>query len=243
MSMLVQVCDELLWIYRERFGRPEFWAEPLNAMTNASFLFAAAAAMHLARQRAAATRATVGLVSLAGVIGLGSFYFHTVPNRLTMWLDIAPIALFQIAFLWLATRQMLRLRRTTAFLVITCVLGTSFALLRFHEPMNGSLFYLPSFLTMLVIGVVWVDHSRSEPYLLAGAACVFALAVTARTVDWIVPWKFGTHFLWHLLNGVVVYLVLRAWIGFVEPKEQSGSDSTVSNNRSRKAALLQSKTL
>jgi hypothetical protein len=30
-----------------------------------------------------------------------------------------------------------------------------------------------------------------------------------------VQWQFGTHFLWHVLNGVVVYMTLRTWIVFV----------------------------
>jgi hypothetical protein len=36
----------------------------------------------------------------------------------------------------------------------------------------------------------------------------------------IVAWHFGSHFLWHLLNGVVVYLALRVWIVFVAVNEK-----------------------
>jgi hypothetical protein len=36
----------------------------------------------------------------------------------------------------------------------------------------------------------------------------------------IVPWHFGSHFLWHVMNGVVVYMALRAWIVFVAVNEK-----------------------
>jgi hypothetical protein len=220
MQTIFEVCDTLLWIYRERLGNREFWAEPLNALTNASFLIAAFFAWDLASRRRATTRTTIALLSLAGVIGFGSFFFHTVPNHFTMWLDIVPITLFQILFLWLAGNRMLGLSRLASVALIIGVVGSSFALFPLHEPLNGSLFYLPSLLAMLTIGLIWSKKVSCEPYLLVGAACCFALAVIARSVDMIVPWHFGSHFLWHVMNGVVVYLTLRAWIVYVAVDEK-----------------------
>ena len=212
MSHFLDVCEELLGLYRERALSPEFWAEPLNALTNASFLIAAFFAWDLAGRRRAVTRTTIALLSLAGLIGFGSFLFHTVPNHFTMWLDIVPIALFQILFLWLVSNEMIALSRLASVAIVVGVVGSSFALFPLHEPLNGSLFYLPSLLAMLTIGVVWARKSSREPYLLVGAACCFLLAVTARSLDHEVLWRFGTHFLWHVLNGVVVYMALRTWI-------------------------------
>ena len=84
MSHLFEVCNKLLGLYRERGFSPEFWAEPLNALTNASFLIAAFFAWDFASRRRVATRTTNALLSLAGVIGFGSFFFHTIPNQFTM---------------------------------------------------------------------------------------------------------------------------------------------------------------
>jgi hypothetical protein len=39
----------------------------------------------------------------------------------------------------------------------------------------------------------FLDESRQ--------ACCFTLGVAERSADWNVAWPFGTHFLWHLLNG------------------------------------------
>lgn len=223
---MFEVCETLLWIYRERWGSPDFWAEPMNALTNASFLIAALFARQFASRRRAGTQTTISLLTLAGVIGVGSFFFHTVPNHFTMWLDIVPIALFQVVFLWLVATRMLGLTRLASLALVMTVVGSSFALFPFHEPLNGSLFYLPSLLAMLAIGYVWSQKVSGEPYLLVGAASCFACAVTARSVDMIVPWHFGSHFLWHLMNGIVVYLVLRAWIVFAAGDQKTEIPAT-----------------
>jgi hypothetical protein len=46
------------------------------------------------------------------------------------------------------------------------------------------------------------------------AAGVLLLSLTFRTLDLAICERFavGTHFLWHLLNGLVLYLVGRAWL-------------------------------
>ncbi len=208
----------LLRIYVERWGDPAFWAEPLNALTNASFLIAAVLGLELASRRRATSPTTIGVLSIAGTIGVGSFLFHTVPNYFTMWLDIVPIALFQLNFFWLVTHQMLAMRAWAAAVTVLGIVGLSFLLFPFHKPLNGSLFYLPTLVAMWTLGMLWTWRARSEPYLLVAAAGVFTLALTARTVDLevgkYVAWSHGTHFLWHMFNGGVVYLALRAWIGF-----------------------------
>lgn len=212
MSNLLQISQNLTGLYRERSGDPTFWAEPLNALTNASFLIAAAFALALAIRHRSLTTPSIVLISLAGVIGLGSFLFHSMPTPMTKWLDILPIATFQALSTWLISCKLLSNNRWLCAAIVLAVVGSSFALLQFHRPINGSLFYFPSLAAMLVFGGLWASRSKAEPFLLMGAACTFALAITARSCDWIVPWPIGTHFLWHLLNGVVVYLVLRTWI-------------------------------
>jgi hypothetical protein len=204
--------DSLLHLYRERCGHPGFWAEPVNALTNASFLIAAVAAWRLAVQRGALTEETWVLVVLAAAIGCDSFLFHTLVNGWTMWLDMVPIALFQVAFLWLAGRSMLSLSVAQTTFIVAAVLGLSFAAMPLHRPLNGSLFYLPALLALAAYGTVALLKSRPEPWLLPAAACAFSLAIVARSLDLKVPFALGTHFLWHLLNGFVLYLAMRAWV-------------------------------
>ncbi len=212
MSDILQVSQDMLRMYRERGGAPAFWAEPFNAVTNASFLIAAGFALHLAIRRRTLTVSTLSLISLAAVIGLGSFLFHTRPTPLTKWLDIIPITLFQVLFTWLISCKLLFNNRWLAAVIVIAIVGVSFALMPVHQPLNGSLFYMPSLVAMLVFGGLWASRSIAEPFLLLSTACCFAAAITARSSDWIVPWPIGTHFLWHSLNGIVVYMALRTWI-------------------------------
>ncbi len=204
--------QNLLNIYRERGIDPSFLAEPMNAFTNASFLLAALAAWCLASRTGLLTESTWLLIALAASIGFGSFLFHTCPTHATMWLDVIPISLFQVAFLWLAGRHMLQLPVVAAIGMIVAVVGLSFAALPFHKPLNGSLFYIPALLAIAGIGLAVFCQRGPEPLLLPMAAVVFAIAIFARTIDWSVPFSAGTHFLWHLLNGLVLYLSMRAWI-------------------------------
>jgi len=63
--------------YCERTG-PEYWAEPVNALTNAAFLIAA---LVMWRRTAGLPLARV-LCLILFVIGLGSYLFHT---HATLW--------------------------------------------------------------------------------------------------------------------------------------------------------------
>ena len=55
----------------------------------------------------------------------------------------------------------------------------------------------------------------SEPPLLLAAAGVFTVSLFLRTIDAAACERFahGTHFFWHLLNGVVLYLAARSLLG------------------------------
>ena len=127
MDWVFAVSESLLDLYRERDGNPAFWAEPRNAWSNLSFVLAAVAvAAHASKQRRSAHGfQTWGLIGLAALIGVGSFVFHVVPNHLTMWLDIVPIALFQACYLWLLSRRGLSLPTKVSAGIVIGVLALS----------------------------------------------------------------------------------------------------------------------
>jgi len=83
--------------------------------------------------------------------------------------------------------------------------------------LNGSLFYLPALGALIVVGLLLEEkRHRAAPYLL-WAAAILAVSVTLRTLDMalcdkvvIEGRKIGTHFAWHVLNGLALFLLLRA---------------------------------
>jgi hypothetical protein len=80
-------------------------------------------------------------------------------------------------------------------------------------------------LAALAISTVWLAALGRRSWPLIGVATLtFAAALTFRTLDLelcslsrVAGHLAGTHFLWHTLNGVTLYLLLRAAILYAEP--------------------------
>jgi ceramidase len=202
--------SEPLDLYCERTD-PSFWAEPVNALSNAAFLIAAVAAYLAWRRSAARDPFALVLVGITFAIGLGSFAFHTLATRGAVLLDVIPIALFVYGYCLFALRRFLRLGAGPASAVLIAFAavsqGASYALpARF---LNGSGEYLPPLAAMVAIG--WLTGATTAGRIILAASAVFACSLVLRTIDQQVCAAFplGTHFAWHLLNAVTLYLLLR----------------------------------
>jgi hypothetical protein len=198
-------------LYCERLG-PEFWAEPINAFTNLAFIIAAGASWHLAKKHGELSIESWVLVALMAAIGVGSFLFHTFANNLTRFLDVLPILLYQIAFLIFYARKIIKL--STGFIVGAVIIYLIAALggRQFPGILNGALIYAPAFLLLLGLGIYHYQHVQALPSILLLATGVFCASLFFRTIDMAVCPYFpiGTHFLWHLLNGLLVYMTFMA---------------------------------
>lgn len=86
-------------IYCERMDG-SFWAEPLNAVSNAFFILAAFWAWRLARQQGVSDLRIMALVIILTAIGVGSFLFHTLATGWAQMADVIPILIFQIVFIY-----------------------------------------------------------------------------------------------------------------------------------------------
>ena len=195
-----------------------FWAEPVNALTNAGFLVAALAAFVEWRRAGGRDVPVLALIAVMVLIGLGSFAFHTLATRGAVYFDVIPIAVFIYGYLALALRRFLALGwlPTIATLVGYIALSRLLAHLTPPGALNGSIDYLPALAALLImLGGVPVTVRRT----VALAAAVFVISLAFRTVDRAVCGTFplGTHFIWHLLNAVVLLVLLRAATRF-EPK-------------------------
>ncbi|MDT8911973.1 ceramidase domain-containing protein [Amycolatopsis sp. PS_44_ISF1] len=204
--------------YCERVS-PAFWAEPVNALSNAVFLLAAVLLWRA--QRRAGPPVPVDLTVLTGLmatIGVGSFVFHTLATRWSQGLDVAPIGLFVCCYLaaYFHWFWQWRWRRAgLAVLGFATFCGVTAAGFGSHS-LNGSLPYLPVLATLAGLTVALArsaDPERAEHWpAFASAAILFAGALVFRSVDTgICAWfPLGTHFLWHLLNGAVLFVLGRA---------------------------------
>jgi ceramidase len=216
--------SEPIDLYCERTS-PAFWAEPVNAASNIAFLIAAYAAWRLWRRAGTDDPFVPALIVLAAVVGLGSFAFHTLATRGAALLDVIPIALFVHAYLLFALIRFVQLRVLTAVLIVVAFFVAAWAASGLLPAglLNQSGEYLPILVALIVVGSVVRTRPAGRAILVATA--VFAVSLTFRTIDIAVcdAFPLGTHFVWHVLNAVVIYILLRAAVVLGSPAKPGGN--------------------
>ncbi len=190
-------------------------AEPINAATNAAFLIAAWAAWRLQSRCSKAGPAALihAMVLCTAIVGLGSFLFHTVATRWAEWGDVLPILGFMLLFLWTSLTCFFDWLPWSKLVSLALFFGATFTLEAAvpGEFLHGGALYAPALLTLIAIAVALSRHNTGAGGAALGAAAVFAASIAARTLDMpICPiFPLGTHFLWHVLNAVLLYLLIR----------------------------------
>jgi hypothetical protein len=218
-------------LYCERTDA-SFWAEPANAVTNVAFLVAAAVALvewRRAGARAGAPdRPALALIIIVIAVGLGSFTFHTVATRGAALADVIPIAIFIYGYLLLALRRFLHLSLAAAIAIVVAyaVAAQTLSWLAPPRTLNGSVGYLPALLALIVVARTAREPERRG---LNMAVMVFTVSLALRTIDLEAceAFRLGTHFLWHILNAVVLYVLLRIAIA-AQPVKEFGSGTAAS---------------
>ena len=199
--------------YCERVGMG-LLAEPLNAVSNTSFLLAAWAAWVLARRVGALSAGVRVLIAMAASVGVGSILWHTYPTMLTLILDIVPILIFIVWFIWLYTQNVVGMRPLFAVASVGAFLAATFLAFPLAGVLHGAPVYTPGLVVTLVLGVFHARERRVARFALLAAAGVYVAALFFRTIDNevcpVLP--IGTHFLWHVLIGLVTYLAMRSLI-------------------------------
>jgi MFS family permease len=232
LERLTQTMD----IYCERTSL-DFWAEPLNAWTNGAFLIAAALILPrlwaIEGRREAKhliTPTRVLLVELVA-IALGSFAFHTYATPLAGMADVGSIAAFIFTFLAVYLGRVLKLRPVTVGAICLGIFAASIGLpgLTPSTPIPGFIAtYFPPTLAAVAMGLVAMRRGiAGGPYLIAGAGLfVVSMIVAALDKPLCPQFPYGTHFIWHILNAGVLYLMLLGLLAtvFTHPAENPGRE-------------------
>jgi len=200
-------------LYCERTDA-SFWSEPVNALSNAAFLVAAALALDLWRRGDRKDWPALALIVIVAAVGVGSFVFHTVATRAAILADVVPIGVFIYGYLLLALRRFLHLRVIVAAPIVVAYAAGAQALsaLAPARLLNGSIGYLPALAALIAVAVAAREQGTRRS--LGLAAVVFAISLAFRTADIALCPQFplGIHFVWHVLNAVVLYVLLRTAI-------------------------------
>jgi hypothetical protein len=185
-----------------------YWSEPLNAITNASFLVAAAVCWRMARR--AGDRPAQILSLILATIGVGSYLFHTHAQVWALFADVVPIQVFILVYLGIATVRFFGVPRWGGVLAAAAFVPASAGLARLVSAafgsMNGSAGYVPVPILILAYAALLYRRAPETARGLAIGAAILAVSLFFRTIDAGVCAAFpvGTHFLWHILNGLML---------------------------------------
>lgn len=226
---------KVLGAYCERGADSSFWAEPLNAVSNAGFVAVAVIILLRVRRNvrhdARRERAVVeSLALLTLLIGVGSFLFHTLATRWARMADVLPILVFMVVYLAVALRLFLKIGRAWTLALTAGFLMATLAATQLLCPatalsgasgaraacLNGTIGYVPALFALFIVGVS-VGRGHPAARRLLAATGLFLISMTLRWADLelcaltsFMGRARGTHALWHLLNAATLYMLLAA---------------------------------
>jgi len=197
--------------YCGRFSQG-FFGEPQNSSSNLVFVIGALYALYVWRKRGSQDRWQVVLFALAACIGVGSFIFHSMPNRSTLMMDLVPIQIFALAyFFYIGIRHF----RGTKLAVSGAVL--LFFLVRQgwlqiapRGFLGGGVSHIPTLALLIPCGVYLHRKGQRLGNYMLWASVTYFLALLPRS--WDLPFcavnPYGLHWVWHLLTGLTASILV-----------------------------------
>lgn len=189
-----------------------FWSEPVNAITNLAFIIAAL----IMWQRAAGLTPGRVLAAVLFLIGVGSFLFHTFATAWAAAADTTPILAFTLIYIFLANRDFWGWAWWAAAVGALAYIPYSIAFTSVFEELpffEVSSFYWPLPLLIATYAVLLRHRAPSTAKGLGIGAGILCLSLTARSIDLVycADFPLGTHFLWHILNAVMLGWMIEVW--------------------------------
>lgn len=184
-----------------------YWSEPVNAVTNAAFLIAALVMWW--RCRGAHVPLARVMIVLLAAIGVGSYLFHTHAVIWAAVLDVAPIGLFILTYVFAANLHFWNLGWIYAIGATALFFPYNYmATLVFnqHPFFAISSQYWPVPVLIALYAFALRKRANRTSRGLAIGAGILVVSLIARSLDEILcdAFPLGTHFLWHLLNALML---------------------------------------
>lgn len=206
--------DSHIDIYCERMDA-SLWAEPLNALTNLAFLIAAFSAFRFWRAKGSGEKDILLLILVLGSVGIGSFLFHTFAQPWSLLADVLPIAVFIHLAIFSASIRVFGARWWWAI-----IYTIAFANLSYYwetnvpaELLNGSVTYLPALFALITMSILAKTKGLQAAIPFFTATILLISSLTFRSLDMAacdITAGIGTHFMWHILNGLLMFKVIKA---------------------------------
>lgn len=200
-------------VYCERLG-PGLWAEPVNLLSNLAFVVAGVWALDLCRRRGAGwSRWEIWLLSLLIVaIGAGSALWHSFHTGWAEQLDVLPILVFIHLYLCSFLYRQVGMSMLASAGITLSFFAASKVFAGVTDPglLNGSVFYLPALIALAFLAGWSCVRQVPVARTMIAALLIFIASLVFRTLDAALcsDLPTGTHFVWHLLNALVLSLLV-----------------------------------
>lgn len=195
-------------VYCERVDA-SYWSEPLNALSNIGFILIGLFLFH--RLKNGNDKWSIFFSVNLVVIGIGSFLFHTHANILSMFADIIPIMIMIIAFFFYSFKNVLGFGRIISVASTVVVAGTGIFLGSLKlSYFSGSEAYFNVLAALCFFCFMLKNQNTPLSRMYLKAALIFIISLIFRSLDSFLcgSFPFGTHFLWHLNNGYLIYYMI-----------------------------------
>ena len=194
------------FFYCERTSLAVF-SEPLNLFTNLCFIISS---ILLLLNKSIKDKKYALLVFL---IGFGSILFHSIPNKLTGFLDILFIIFFILYYIFYLYKKLNIKTYFSALISITFIIfcfifGSYFT----NTLLGSSSFYLPIIFHLIILYLYFLFNRKIYKHynLFLYISILFSCSFLLRSFDLYLCKNFliGTHFMWHILNAMVLYFLV-----------------------------------
>ncbi|MFL4472051.1 ceramidase domain-containing protein [Tateyamaria armeniaca] len=208
--------------YCERMD-PGYWAEPVNALTNAAFVLAAL----IMWRRSHGVPMARGLCVVLGLIGVGSYLFHTHAQVWAAILDVTPILGYILIYIFAVNRDVWGMPVWVALLGTALFIPYAALTVPLWQglPVLGvSAGYMPVPMLIAIYAVLlWRRYPKTARGLLIGVG-ILLVSLTARSVDETLcaDLPLGTHFIWHVLNAVMLGWMIEVYVRHIRAHALEG---------------------
>ena len=189
-----------------------FWSEPLNAITNIFFLVAA---IWVLRREGLNSTARI-LAIILGMIGFASFLFHSFAQTWAGVLDVLFILLFTLLYLFAASKDFLGVPKSIALVITLGYFPFSIVVDWLTLPLTflgSTRVYMPILILIILFSLLIYTRLPKVSRGLAIGAFILMTSMIARILD--VPLcqtiPIGTHFLWHVMNAVMLAWMIEVY--------------------------------
>lgn len=211
-SLYPEYCEQTIY---------PLFLEPLNTLSNLAFIISAIFVYKLLKNNRIKNRIYWILFYLIVLVGIGSILWHTFKNPVTLLLDFLPIFLFILISFYLLIKGIIQNTKITILAIISLViLEVILTIALPRNFLNGSFRHLANSIVLFVLFFAAYKKYGKLALNIIPIFLIYIAAIFFRSIDLNICTQIsmGTHPLWHILNGLNTYLVVR-FLGLLQNKK------------------------